>query len=342
MSEEGFDFGIRTIANKVSGLFGARRQEKDVKPTQAVPVKRSQDLEQKETVTRPQNLGTLFQNRIASLPSENLPPIFEESMGASGLLATNEDLTDDVVQQAAQSENSPNGYIFGAGFGNILSMTMLYPKGQLPRAILTVDVLPEVVLTGRIFANMLREAGDFTDLNSGLRSKAVLKKVYDRVLVQEQNEDARGRLQRISFEQVRDEIAKVLSREYLPKEGIKQSAFGGKERVSVIAAVRDNFEVLQQLAKEGNIGVAYADITNPQALEVVKDMPDFGDLRNIVYMSNVIDHLTHRGTDLTYINDMDVLSSLGEGKNWFVDTTQKSQDYKLRAGHTVPKYKYQI
>lgn len=329
MDESGFDVNIKNIVIKAGNLLGIKRKTSN-----------SPDLStEKELVSREENLGRLFQTRIASLPAENLPPIFEESMGVSGLLATNEDLSDSLIEQTRQAENPPDGYVFGAGFGNILTMTLLYPENQLPRAILTVDVLPEVVLTGRIFTSLLAETEDFSTLQSRLKDESVLRQQYNKVLENEQNITVRERLEKASFERVRDEIKSVLSREYLPREGIKQSAFAGKERVSVIAVVRDNFNALQQLAKEGNIGVAYADMINPQVLEVVRTIPDFNNLGNIIYMSNVIDHLTQRGTDLTHINDMDTLKSLGEGKNWFIDTTQKSQNYQLRAGHFVPKYR---
>lgn len=344
MNESGFDLNIKNIARKAGNLFGINRKKIITIPNQPQEVSPSKsdapDLStKKEAASREKNLGRLFQTRIASLPVENLPPIFEESMGVSGLLATNEDLNDSLIEQTRLAGNPPDGYIFGAGFGNILTTTLLYPKNQLPRAILAVDVLPEVVLTGRIFTSLLAETKDFSTLQSGLKDKSVLRQQYNRVLEGEQNITVKERFKKTSFEKVKDEIKSVLSREYLPGEGIKQSAFAGKERVSVIAVIRDNFDALQQLAKEGNIGVAYADMINPQVLDVVKTMPDFNHLRNIIYMSNVIDHLTQRGTDLAHINDMDTLKNLGEGKSWFIDTTQKSQDYQLRAGHFVPKYR---
>ena len=343
MNESGADINFRNILNRAGNLFRIKGREKTPISNQPIintPATEVPDQSAgKEIASREQNLGRLFQTRIASLPVENLPPIFEKSMGASGLLATNEDLSDSLIEQTRQAENVPDGYVFGAGFGNILAMTLLYPENQLPRAMFTVDVLPEVVLTGRIFTSLLTEAEDFSSLQLGLKDESVLRQQYSKVLENEQNTTVRERLEKTSFERIRDEIKSVLSREYLPKEGIKQNADAGKERVSVIAVVRNNFDALQQLAKDGNIGVAYADMTNPQVLKVVRDMPDFTNLKNIVYMSNVIAHLTKRGTDLTHIDDMDTLKSLGEGKNWFVDTTQNSQDYKLRAGHLVPKYK---
>ncbi len=298
--------------------------------------------EVKEKVTRETGLGRLFQDRLSKLPQNELPPFISEAGGAAGLLSTNEDLSDTVLSQVQQSENAPNGYIFGAGVGDILSMPLLYPEGQIPRAILCVDIVPEVVLTGRIFTQLLSEVNNFRSLNSQMRNDQVLKQAYDQVLSSETNDEVRTRLRTVSPEQVIKGLRSVIDREYLPAHGNKQSVpFDHTQRMSVLAVIRDNFDLLHSLAQDGNIGVGYADMTSNTVLTTVNSMPNFSESRNLIYMSNVIDHLTRRGTDLTHTDDMMSLTALGEGKergNWFVDTTQNSQNYKLRASNTVPVY----
>jgi hypothetical protein len=126
--------------------------------------------------------------------------------------------------------------------------------------------------------------------------------------------------------------------EYEPVEGIRQEAFGEGKKVNLIAAIKAKFDVLQKLAQEGNIGTALADITNSNVLEAVKKLPDFESSSNLIYMSNIIDHLIHRGKDLSRINDLNVLRSLGEENNWFVHTTQNQHDYDLQASRSVPQY----
>ena len=298
--------------------------------------------ELKEKSNRETGLGRQFQDHVSQLPVSELPPFINEAGGAAGLLSTNEDLPDDVIPQVRQSENAPNGYIFGAGVGDILSMPLLYPEGRSPRAILCVDIVPEVVLTGRIFTQLLSEASDFRTLNLQMRNDQALKLAYEQVVSSEVNEEVRNRLKTVSPEQAIKGLLSVIEREYLPTQGYKQSVpFDHTQRMSVLAVIRDKFDLLHNLAKDGNIGVGYADMTNRAVLDLVKTMPNFSSSRNLIYMSNVIDHLTSRGTDLTHLDDMLSLTTLEEGKsrgNWFIDTTLNSQDYKLRANNTVPVY----
>lgn len=298
--------------------------------------------ELKEKSNNETGLGRQFQDHISQLPVSELPPFINEAGGAAGLLSTNEDLPDDVIPQVRSSENAPNGYIFGAGVGDILSMPLLYPEVQSPRAILCVDIVPEVVLTGRIFTQLLSEASDFRSLNLQMRNDQALRLAYEQVVSSEVNEEVRNRLKTVSPEQAIKGLRSVIEREYLPTQGYKQSVpFDHTQRMSVLAVIRDKFALLHNLAKDGNIGVGYADMTNKAVLDLVKAMPNFSSSRNLIYMSNVIDHLTKGGTDLTHLDDMLSLTALEEGKsrgNWFIDTTQNSQNYKLRASNTVPIY----
>ena len=298
--------------------------------------------ELKEKSNRETGLGKLFQDNVSQLSISELPPFINEAGGAAGLLSTNEDLPDSIIPQVRQPENAPNGYIFGAGVGDILSMPLLYPEGQSPKAILCVDIVPEVVLTGRIFTQLLSEASDFRTLNLQVRNDQALRLAYEQTVSSEVNEEVRNRLKTVSPEQVIKGLRSVIEREYLPTQGYKQSVpFNHTQRMSVLAVIRDKFALLHNLAKDGNIGVGYADMTNKAVLDLVKAMPNFSSSRNLIYMSNVIDHLTRRGTDLTHLDDMLSLTALEEGKsrgNWFIDTTQNSQNYKLRASNTVPIY----
>lgn len=292
----------------------------------------------KEVANRERSLGKAFQTEIGHMPDEYLPPVFTQAMGASGQLSTNEDMTDDLIENTASKSNHPDGYVYGAGFGNILSMSLLFPENVLPKAILAVDVLPDVVLTGRIVTNLLEQSQDFSDFETGLMNPDSIEQQFNRVIDVEENPTIKQRFLAISPERLSLEIGKIVMRESLPKSGFKQESYGGGERVNVLAVIRDKFAGLKQLAAEGNIGVAYADMTDPYVLKKVKEMVGFEGANNIVYMSNVIDHLTNRGYDLTHINDMDVLKALGEGNNLFVHTTQVGLDYRLVADNNVPSY----
>lgn len=297
----------------------------------------------KEASLQNKGLGALFQTRLSALDAQDLPPVLNESAGANGLLATNEDLPETVINQVRTSESAPNGYVFGAGFGNILSMPFLFPEGQNPRAILCVDVVPQVVLTGRIITHLLANSDTYFQFRSQLRNEEIMRSAYQGVIDSEQNSLVRERLRSTSFEQCTHDLQDIIAREFPPQTGIRQKEqLSQSTRLNILAVLRDNFDTLHTLAAQGNIAVGYANMINERTLETVRAMPGFDNARNIVYMSNVIDHLTQRGADMSHISDMNTLRMLGEGterSNWFVDTTQKSQDYQLRAGQTVPQYR---
>lgn len=291
----------------------------------------------KEKIGRQKNLGKLFENKIASLSKDDLPPVIEELVGAPGFITTNEDLTLDTIDQVI--ENPPDGYIFGGGFGNILSMTFMFRRDADPKALLCVDVLPEVVVGGRIFTSILANAENSKSLFVKLKNKEEFKKHFAKVVAEEESPLVQERLNNVDIEKLHEQMSKFLMlQEYEPVEGIRQEAFGGGKKVNLIAAIKAKFDVLQKLAQEGNIGTALADITNPNVLEAVKELPDFESSSNLIYMSNIIDHLIDRGGNLSRINDLDVLRSLGEEKNWFVHTTQNQHNYDLQASRFVPQY----
>lgn len=310
--------GLSKILRRLSGQI-----KKDDKPTtaKAVPVETT-IVNPPETVVRKKMLGITFENQVAE--TGILPPVLPESLGAAGILETNEDLPDSVTEQVKISD--PDGYIFGPGFGNILTMTLLYQKNQTPKAILALDILPEVVVTGRVLGYLLADSDDFLTFKEKLANRESLKSAYETILDVAKYDDIKERLKSVTFETMLQNLKEVMDRE-------------GRARINVFANIRENFDVLHQLALEGNIGVAYADITNPEVLKTVQNMPEFSQSQNIIYMSNVIDHLTTRGTDLSHINDMNVLKTFEQnGHNWFIDTTQQSLDYQLRAGRYVPQY----
>ncbi len=291
----------------------------------------------KEKIGRQNNLGKLFEDKIASLPEEDFPPIIEGLVGAPGFMTTNEDLTLDTIDQVI--ENAPDGYIFGGGFGNILSMSFLFRRDSEPKALLSVDVLPEVVVGGRIFTSILANAENSKALFASLKNKEEFKKHFAAVVAEEESPLVQKRLKAVDIEKLHKQMTQFfMLQEYESVSGIRQEAFGGGKKVNLIAAIKAKFDVLQRLAKEGNIGTALADITNPHVLQAVREMPDFQDSSNLIYMSNIIDHLIDRGRDLSRINDLGVLRSLGEEKNWFIHTTQNQHNYSLQASRSVPQY----
>jgi hypothetical protein len=296
----------------------------------------------KETLEVEQELGLIFQDRIAALPEAELPERIHDLVGSPGLLMTNENLAEDLVERIQRDERSPDGYVFGAGFGNILSMLLMYPADRDPKALLCADVLPEVVLTGRMFVNLLATkpvVGFDAFWHDRARNEDLLRSCYDKAVLMERNQIVQDRFKELRFDDVHRYLEQAVSFDLLPFRGLKLQKGDPFERIAVIAVIRDRFEQLTKMAEEGRIGIAFADITNPKVIEVAKNMPGFLDLKNIVYLSNIVDHITMRGTRLENLGKTESLRALEEGRqNWFVDTTQRSCDYQLRAGHRLPKY----
>ena len=222
-------------------------------------------------------------------------------------------------------------------------MPLLYPDGQIPKAILCVDVVPEVVVAGRVFVRLLSQSEDFSSMRASFANETILAQTYQKVVNAESNDEVKKRLQTVSVGDLKKWFTFVLDSQPLWEDGFRQtSPLGDRQRVNDLAVLRDNFKMYHTLAHEGNIGVGYADMTNSAVLNTVKDLPDFTSSRNVIYMSNVIDHLTRRGTDLSHMSDMSILGEiLTEGEergNYFVDTTQMSLDYNLRASTSQPIY----
>lgn len=304
---------------------------------QMTPDEPALPIPQPEQAKKPTQLGTLFRESLSALPDQDLPPKME-SGGALAILGTNEMMTDELVTHVRSAPTPPDGYVFGAGFGNILSTTLLFPEGTQPKAICTVDVIPDVVVSGRILTNMLAESKNYAQFKAGLVNNEIIARQFDDVISREPNPAIQERLRNVSLEEIQKGFKRdheygnyVSSRTAIvPTDG---------SRVNVLAVIEKQFDMLHGLASEGNIGVGYADMTSPAVLEKIGAMPDFSSGSNVIYMSNVIDHLTHRGTDMSQLNSFDVLKQLGEGRNWFIDTTQNSLDYKIRAANQVPSYK---
>lgn len=222
--------------------------------------------------------------------------------------------------------NPLDGYVIGVGFGHIFKMIDLFPEGMLPRAIICVDVQPEVVLTGRIIVQKLRYAQDKKSFFRSLY--AVTPDEIDAVIQKEHNPEIA-----IRFLEAVPYIEELFSNAEYRRE------IGAYLTPSIVDVLTRNFDRLQQLAKSNNIGVVFIDIANIQLIQAIMTLPNYSTSRNIIYLSNAIDHITQRGLDMESINALDVLHALETDRgNVCVDTTQQSLHYKLRIGTLPPKY----
>lgn len=111
------------------------------------------------------------------------------------------------------------------------------------------------------------------------------------------------------------------------------------QRMDVLAAMAENFSMLHELATAGNIALAYADFTDPTFIEAVRSLPGFEESTNVIYSSNIADHITNRGTQVTNARVMETLKAYERGDRLpiFIDTLA-SLNYYLRARQSLPQF----
>lgn len=71
----------------------------------------------------------------------------------------------------------------------------------------------------------------------------------------------------------------------------------------------NKFDVLKEMARSDNIAVIYSDFTNPDLITSIRDLPGFQGSRNIIYMSNIADHIA-RAKDVNFIDVWNKMESL--------------------------------
>lgn len=280
------------------------------------------------------HLGTDFEHMLSVIAEKSSPPVLE-SGGALALFGTNEPFNIEDVKRDLPAEL--DGYIFGVGAGNIYSFAHLFDLEKPPKAIVSVDVMPEVVLAGRVAVQLMKKVGTFDEFLKALQKEDVFLEEMRDVVEKETSPVVKQRLQNVNVRSVLEDLQREAG--HIPSSGIIE--YGSYERVIVFAAIKERWEILQKLAKEGNIGIGLADITDREVLAGVSNFGDFEDSTNIIYVTNIIDHITDRGYNFGK-NDcrlaaMDTLEVLDNGKSVFIDTMQVKK-YKLRVSKHAPKY----
>lgn len=322
-----------TLKERATKLFFPAKNQSVTKLPDEVTKELNTLLEIKQDLTKT-GLGHTFQNNFSTLSNSELPPVME-SGGQLGIIDTNEMMSDETVLNTKNSPNAPDGYILGPGFGNIVSMTLLYPERSTPKAICAVDVIPEAVVAGRMLTRMISLNPTFTDFKNNLSDNESLNLLFAEVIGEEINPTIKSRFQKTSLVKIKENIDWAVKNSWSKTDSLIPI---NNARIDVLGVIKKQYDLLHRMAADGNIGVAYADMTSPSTMEKIKNLPGFAERKNVLYMSNAIDHLTERGTNLTRLNSFDVLKTLGEEKNIFVDTTQRSLNYNLRVSEKVPQY----
>lgn len=121
----------------------------------------------------------------------------------------------------------------------------------------------------------------------------------------------------------------------------------GDEHADPKAAIIKYVRKLAQLAQEGNLVIAQADFNNPQIAEQIANLPGFKSSNNVVYLSNISDHLWRRNSRKNpissgdYVPEFSFLQSLTPdppNQNYYIDTLCGGLDYRLRVDTEPPKF----
>lgn len=110
-------------------------------------------------------------------------------------------------------------------------------------------------------------------------------------------------------------------------------------------AVEKYASLLHRLAKEGNLVITKADFTDQKLMEEISRLPEWKSSNNIVYLSNIADHLQRynesKDWNFDFIPDFSFLNTLtpeAPHKNYYIDTLQRSLSYNLRVGTKPPVF----
>lgn len=264
----------------------------------------------------------------------------EISSGVAAIISTNEGVGDGFFE-AVQAKN-PDGYIVGVGAGNAFTMLHCFQEGVIPAGIILSDINPGVVAAGKLLIKKLKEATDSTDLQKKFfgMSRSEFNSLVERLIwVEEEDDVLKAEWQKMTPDTWQEVYELLSKKEYLSWKDIRAYEYEG-QNIDVVGAMLDKFAVLKQLATEDNVAIAYADFTDPSFIEAVKALPNFNSLRNIIYYSNITDHITHRGTRMKNLKAIENLFPYEAVRPYpvFIDTLGSGLNYFLRATHIVPTY----
>jgi hypothetical protein len=221
------------------------------------------------------------------------------AIGAPALLVTNE-LTPAGFHDHIREAAVPDGWIYGPGCGNVLSFVESF--AGTPRGLVLVDVDPAVVLAGRMLVAALRRYSEAESFTAGFfcGGREPLATLEEEVLDGETSERLRAALHG-----QRERLWRTLA---MLTEGFSLES-GDTERllaqwashyppagnhVPVRTFLARHYGRLRELAVRGDIAVLCSSLFHPPLLAAVAELPGWRGGRNLIYLSNVADHVLRR------------------------------------------------
>ncbi|MEK7517370.1 MAG: hypothetical protein AAB583_02380 [Patescibacteria group bacterium] len=284
------------------------------------------------------NIAGILDEKLREKESSITPPE-SKARGVLALLDTNEKVPVGFFETI--QEKNPDGYIVGVGVGNVFSLLNCFQERNPPRGMVLVDIDPRVVTIGKILVDSLKQAetpSDFVNDFFGLPKDKLEARIRE-TISKEKNVVLRQRLEKIPSQEWERTIKAVQGWSFLTpdfKSGVQE-----KESYDGAMTMINKFDVFREMARSNNIAVICSDFTNLDLIVSIQDLPGFRESRNIIYMSNIVDHIA-RPQGVKFIdvwNKMESLVAYGREshKSIFIDTLQ-NLNYFLRVGYTMPMY----
>lgn len=225
-------------------------------------------------------LKTLLDARAATLP---IPPWDKYNKYAT-YPVTNEEPPLDILTLP-----KVDGYLIGVGAGAVLySLEMLSDDAK---GIVLIDVMPEVVLAGRAMLNLISLCDSYSVFQTALQNPETLIENVGYTfsqLVQRASESLPPSLsQKLNFVDINSHVVEQIQ--------ANPRLFNNNYPLPLFLA--HNFTKLKRMIEDGKIAMVLGDITNADTLELIAhQLPGFHDAHNLLYLSNIVDHITQRGT----------------------------------------------
>lgn len=239
--------------------------------------------------------------------AELLRPLSEQAsglggfrpIGAPGLLETNESTPEGFYEGLRQGW-APDGYIYGPGCGNVLSMLEAF--AGTPRGLVLADTDPAVVLAAKVLVAGLVHHPRLEDFVTAFfcGGRSWLEVLEGEVLSGGISKPLRGHLEAHrgrmwaaleelteGFSHAPGEVPELLARweAHHPPRG---------RPIPVRTFLARNYDKLHRLAAGGDLAVVPGSLLDPAVIAAVAGLPGFGESTNVIYLSNVADHLRRR------------------------------------------------
>lgn len=249
------------------------------------------------------------------------PPYFESHGATDSIYATNERVNPELLVKLRNQKQAPDGYLVAVGGGNWAPLLDAFPKDKPPKGIVLINIDPDSI-------------GKLKTLVGALRGDA----------------------------QIPGDITYWKRYQDLPEEEYFGHVYNnGENTVFTRGVLGRHLPLLIRLAREGNIAVVQQNVLDPQLLDSIAQLPDYEELNNVVYLSNISDWIWRAadrrrgdemiksgkyddsGVDINEINrpfvPLEELKSRPGNKSYFVDSTEKSLRYRIRISPDVPKFR---